>query len=323
MENHKLYKSRFHTNTSLGKWSRCQFLWDCLHNENINIYEEPINYVDGPALAFGHIFHLCLEYLYLGKDVEQVLEMHMDRIPVLEDNLDTIKMRAMLEGRKRCKQELGMYTNIKYIEKELELSVTIADEEYAGKLDGIVEVDNNGVTELWNIDHKTYGRRRFNRYKQFHQNQQQTMYVYLARNSGYNVKGYIIDNWRVPGLTWKVNETKDEYRDKCVKDIMDITERDINTKSEDNSKKQLRKNDIPYFNNYYYPIDKKVIEEMYRSVENKILETQITIHFNKDFNMCYDGWGECEMWNYCHNPDIKLKDLDKTAILHPELTIAS
>ena len=59
MENHKLYKPRFHTNTSLGKWSRCQFLWDCLHNEQVNIYEEPLNYIDSPALAFGHVFHLA------------------------------------------------------------------------------------------------------------------------------------------------------------------------------------------------------------------------------------------------------------------------
>ena len=78
---------------------------------------------------------------------------------------------------------------------------------------------------------------------------------------------------------------------------------------------------MPYFNNYFYPVDEKVIEEMYRSVENKITETQTTIHFNQDFNMCYDGWGECEMYNLCHNPDIELKHLAKTAILHPELTI--
>lgn len=315
MENHKIYKPRYHTNTSLSKWSRCQYLWDCLQNERVNIYEEPINYTDSPALAFGHIFHLCLEHLYLGKDVEEILERHMDHIPVLQDNSDTLKIRAMLEGRRQCKKELGIYSNIKYIEKELELSVTIADDEYAGKLDGIVEVkQSDGSIELWNIDHKTFSRRRFNRYRQFHNNQQQTMYVFIARNAGYNVKGYIIDNWRTPGLTWKVKESGKEYIDKCVNDILDITDRDI--------KNKLRTNDIPYFFNYYYSINEHVIEEMYKSIEHKIIETQTTIDFNKDFNMCYDGWGECELFKLCHDENIEMKHLDKTAILHPELTIA-
>lgn len=328
MDNHKLYKEHFHTNTSLSKWSRCKYLWNALQNKQVNIYEEPINHIDSEALVFGNTFHLCLEYLYLKKDPEDIIQLHMDQVPILEDNIFTLKIRAMLEGRARCKKEIGLYPNIKYIEKEIELEVTIANDKYGGKLDGIVEVhQGDGTMELWNIDHKTFTRNRFNRHKQFHNSQQQVMYVFLARNAGYDVKGYIIDHWRVPSLYKGVNETNEDYLNKCINDIVNTTylSKPPNyfggtTSLQD--KKDTTSKQIPYFFNYYYPIDDIVIKKMYESVESKIIETQTELDFKQDFGMCYDGWGECELWKLCHDPNIELKHLKKDAILHPELTIA-
>jgi len=56
----------------------------------------------------------------------------------------TLDITAMIEGRKICKKELNLYPDIKYLKKELELSIDVTpDHSYAGKLDGIVEVTNN------------------------------------------------------------------------------------------------------------------------------------------------------------------------------------
>lgn len=299
-----------YTNTSLGTWNRCKFLYDKIFNDMIDKYAEPIRNEDSEALSFGYVLHKCLEAIYNNTDYNTVLKLYQDDPLTDEDNEFTAKLRGLIEGGIKCKKELGINSDIKYLEKELVLSMPIAaDDIYAGKIDGIVEM--NGVRYI--LDHKSYSRGTSSRFDKFHYSPQLIMYMTLAKHNGYDVQGYLIDNWRVPALRKKVKETYSEFKDRIVYDIFEITERQV--------KDSLKATDTVYFTLHAYHPTKDEVDSVYTTEYNKIQEIRQTLVFDQNFHNCHNGYGFCDLWGLCHTDEYDESQLKKREHLHPELTI--
>jgi hypothetical protein len=183
----------------------------------VNKYKAPLFHRDNSAMALGQAIHTGFAMQYLGKDYEVELRK-AEAIGQYDSDIVNHAI-CLLDGRQFA-EEQGIVPKLdKIIAIEKELSCTIGNNTYLGKLDAIAEY--NG--KLWIVEHKSSGFF-LKQPEKYEKAIQSNLYCHLARINSYNVAGILVNYIKTIGLqqrTKKKPETKDEYWERAFNDVID------------------------------------------------------------------------------------------------------
>ena len=273
MDNH-VHDNTVITASALYKYQECHRKYKYAHIDLLDINDDFANRL------IGHSYHRCLDRAYNLQPYEDIILELQDSIPFPSENKSTSILRGMLSARFALESSKFLPWKT-IIESEKELTLTIDDVTWAGKLDDIEE----NADGIWVGDTKLRNGR-YQMLREIYENSVQlVMYTIMARHHGYNVLGYIVDCCRIPIL----KETKDwpSYVTKIHDDITSRPE--------------------TYFARFVYPVDTKLVEKVFNNVRYWTNQIKHDTEFTQNFSACVNyQWGtKCPYYRICHeNTDI-------------------
>ena len=298
---------RIHTSSSLAKYNRCPKLWSYYYRHKVNPPESILD--SGEAISIGSCIHECFDTILtnikLKNDPEHQIIEWIDVAKKYPEHISSLSIPIVEVFMLRT----SFFEEIIPVEVEQELYADFNEYSQSGfdskirlggKLDAIVEYDN----KLWVLDHKTS--KRLPRENQYELHQQFDLYCWLARKSGFDIHGILVNAIKQTSIKRRKDES---FEDLSIRIRNDMMER-IDDKG----------NNQDFFRIYRLFKPEYKIEESMNDIKDTIMHIEEDVVCRKNSGSCFYFNKPCEFFDVCRGA-VDLETLTSREKEHPELNL--